>query len=473
MGDLIESVKTQEQESTTYKNTREKLFSQIGKISEWVPTFLRKIEKTKFGSKAPTIEFFDNKGILKESASLWKEIFDKVDFQSFLSDLIETKHELGVAFVSVQMKNGIPYPFIVDQVIPSWSGRELILIKASFQLAIGGGVWLRIHEKANKYKSVRRFEMLIPKEDAPGEFDVVQEDDFTEEMKKDVIDSGWSKEWIHNLGYVPYFPVYNIRAKNNLGETDLQGHTTLLNYLDESWLRSIWELRMNRNMLEVYRQKLPGGVNKKTIGEEIENAIDSYNPWVETASAAWSQGAETNFDIKRTVSEVLSQSKHFTDALTLVLEAAGYKRDSGDDGKSAQQNDTEILQIRDSEIRTFKTKQRNLESGLRKIVQCMIDLDINSYIWTNVKEIRVSVPFLQVRNETSAIDNAIKMVKEGIMTKVQAIAKVQEVSEADAESIDEDVKKEKEANMPAPIDPNNENNVDTGVDNGNAQNREA
>ena len=458
-------------QNTKPQNTKEKLLTQVGRLSQWVPIFIKRVEKTKFAAKNSSIEFYDQNGILEESASVWKEIFYRTDFAALINEVIEAKHETGVAFVSVQMKNGQAYPFLADSVIPSWSGRKLIRVKATFQLAIGGGVWLRIYEQSDRYKSIRRFEMIIPN-DEEGE-KIIPEEEFTQEQQKDVEASGWKKVWNHNLGYVPYFPIFNIRGRNNVGETDLQGNQTLLNYLDEVWIRTIWELRYNKNILDIYRQKLPGGQNKKSIGEEVETALDNYDPYVNTASAAWSQSADTNFDIKRTVSDASLQHKLLMDALTLVLEAAGYKRDSGDDGKAAQQNDTEILQLRDSEIRTFKTKQRNLEIGFQEVVKCMIDLDINP-LWRRVKEIRISIPFLEVRNETSAIDNIIKMVDKGLITTVGAIAKAQEVSEAEAEAINEDIKNEKESNMPVQM--NNENTKtepDGGVNNGNTQNGEA
>ncbi len=114
----------------------------------------------------------------------------------------------------------------------------------------------------------------------------------------------------------------------------------------------------------------------------------------------------------------------------LIFETAGYKRNTDDKG-SVQQNNLEIMLVRDSEITSFSRKERTRANFLKGIILAICDVDKN--IKTRPETVVVNIQFLNIKDETIKLEQIEKRLNLGFITQVQAISESENITQKQAE----------------------------------------
>ncbi len=156
-----------------------------------------------------------------------------------------------------------------------------------------------------------------------------------------------------------------------------------------------------------------------------------------------SSNGERRTEIVASSLDISSILTPFFKAYDWLLESAGFKRNSDDKG-SVQQNDLEIQQVRDSEITTFKLKESTRQIFLTQIIKKMFEilgkpLKVNPII---------EIQYMSVKNETAIIENMKSQLEMGVISHVDAIAKINNISKENAKTQLKEIQAEQEVLTP-------------------------
>ncbi len=238
---------------------------------------------------------------------------------------------------------------------------------------------------------------------------------------------------------IPVVVVENSPTLDGNGMCDLEGLTPYIISLQKTWNRIQWELDYNRSTILMNDTNASGG----SISSLKDSAVNKYKQQnIIVEKSGGNPLGESNTSILVAQLQIDGLSKYFRQTLSQIFEVAGYKRSSDDKG-SVQQNDLEIQQVRDSEITSFTRKERSRQNMLKQLITKTFQVAGYSV----PSEISIDIQYMNVKNETSMLDNLQKAIDMRLISQVDATAQYRNVTIEEAQEIVDGVNKEADAKM--------------------------
>ncbi len=401
---------------------------QYGDLRATIEQNLSMLSAKKLWAKEPIIEMSNQQTEQKTFNKLWKSqnIQDKI---LFVMEQLFSKNWKVYVIVEAD-ENGIPILRISESSIHTEVGNKLIDATVFTQI-LRGSINYVVAERFNNGSITRSIQGETTNDKGEIETTDIKVDDFNN-------DTGMTLKAIEEYqGAIPVILLENLNSFDGNGFKDMHNLDLTLELLQKYCNRIHWELDVNMTRIMV-NQDVGSGTNG--------NASAAYNEVVGKGIVVETPGIMSTgtdrFNIIASNLDMEPLMKQFFKTYDFLLEQAGFKRNSDDKG-SVQQNDLEIQQVRDSEITTFKLKERTRQTFLINIIKKMFEV-----LGQPVKnDPKVEIQYMSVKNETAIIDNMEKLLKNQLINHVDAIAKIDNISKSDATAKYNLIKKEQEVNM--------------------------
>ncbi len=238
---------------------------------------------------------------------------------------------------------------------------------------------------------------------------------------------------------IPVIVVENSPTLDGNGMCDLEALTPHVISLQKTWNRIQWELDYNRSVIYM-DDTSSGGASIQSLKDGATNKYKQQGIIINKSGG--NPLGESNSNVLIAQLQIDGLTKWFRETLSQIFEIAGYKRSSDDKG-SVQQNDLEIQQVRDSEITAFTRKERSRQNMLKELITKTFQ--VAGYAVPS--EINIDIQYMNVKNETSMLDNLQKAIDMRLISQVDATAQYRNVPIEEAQDIVDKVNKEADAKM--------------------------
>ncbi len=399
-----------------------------GNVRLQLENYISLLSAKKLWAKEPIIQIIP-KTEQKTFDNIWnnQNIQDKI---LFVTEQLASKNGRVYVVVKPDGEGGV-YLQIAESGIHTERANQLYDVTIFTRVTAGS----RLYTIAEYYKGGIVNTTITTEQDVDGKTqDVdVDIDEFNNEHNED-----YTKTFAYT-GSMPVILLENTSNYNGYGFPDLYNQDGNIELAQKLWDRIHWELSTNKNRIIVNAttDSGTGGQYRKT------NAYETMvNDEIIVENNGLTLGDESRYTLQMSNLDVNSLMKPFFKQVDYIFEQAGYKRNSDDKG-SVQQNDLEIQQVRDSEITSFTRKERTRQYFLTQIIKKMFE--------TMGKPLKtepiVEIKYMSVKNEVTIIDNVDKLLKNGLITKVDAIAKIDNISQVAAKKKYNEIKAEAQESM--------------------------
>ncbi len=420
--------------STTDKVNADITLPQYGDIRNTIENYLSILSAKKLWAKEPIIQMSNKQTEQKTFDKIWKEqnILDKI---MFVAEQEASKN--GKVYVVIQKDTAGRPPIVrlATSGIHTEVGNQLVDVTVFTRITAGS----RLYTIAQRFFGGKINTKITTEEEGDnGKVEQVDIDvnTFNETSGQNIVETE------SYTGSMPVVLLENINSFDGNGHSDLWNQEENLRLVQKLWDRIFWEL--DTNMTRIFTDKSVGsgttGQARATYNALVGKGIVVENPGITV-------GGEGRWNITTSNLDINTHMNAFFKALDFLMETAGFKRNSDDKG-SVQQNDLEIQQVRDSEITSFKMKERTRQTFLTSIIKKIFEA-----LGTPVKnDPSIEIQYMSVKNETAIIDNMEKQINNALITRVDAIAKINNISQDEAKDKYKEIKAEQEAVQEAMVE---------------------